>query len=99
MTSPATATGRTRKKSAGGRAREDVDAKALRLLAAGRVTITQVYPRWIQASVDGDTGRYLVQYRKGRWSCTCASFTRCSHRTAVELVTVPLGPATVQADA
>ncbi|WP_380168925.1 hypothetical protein [Jannaschia sp. R86511] len=57
-----------------------------------------MYPRWIEAMVDGDTGRHLVNYRKGRWSCTCARLTRCSHRTAVELVTVPLGPATVQAD-
>lgn len=71
--------------------RETLAAKAGRLLADGRVHITAAGRYHVRALVDGSTGRYLVQYEANAWSCSCPSFRRCSHWTAVELVTDPLG--------
>lgn len=73
--------------------RENAAAKARRLLAEGRVSITRVDGAEINALVRGDSaGLYLVQHRPGWWTCPCdAISTLCSHVQAVMLVTVVPG--------
>jgi hypothetical protein len=79
------------------RTTENLQEKAIRILAEGRLTITQVAPlrAAIMAECKGDSGEvYLLGYDSGddRWGCQCeasAKFKRrCSHIAALQLVTV-----------
>jgi uncharacterized Zn finger protein len=69
--------------------RENAAAKARRLLAEGRVTITRVDGREIAALVRGDSAQtYRVFHRDGAWVDDCPARTAgCSHITAVKLIT------------
>ena len=69
---------------------EQIEAKANRLLAGGRVFIRWSTPEIVSAVVRGDTGVHDVDLHSGRWSCSCpARRQTCSHLTAVMKVTVP----------
>ncbi len=72
-------------------ARETLAEKAARLLADGRVHVVYAARHQVRALVEGSTGRYQVRYETGAWSCSCDNPRRCSHWTAVDLVTDPLG--------
>lgn len=81
--------------------RENAATKAERLLAAGRVVVTYVDGRTVDAIVKGDSGAlYLVKHLPGQWSCSCdhAPFGRCSHLRAVQLITAPAGPVVLAPD-
>jgi hypothetical protein len=69
-------------------ARETIQDKAARLLLAGRVRVVEVIPGRALVQVEGDTGRWTVVYRRGRWSCPCPAppWRRCSHLAAAELI-------------
>ncbi len=80
-------------------ARETIEAKAARLLAGGRVTVTSVTGDHVSAACQGDTGAYDLGYdprRPGGWWCSCrasANGRTCSHLLALQLVTVRRRPA------
>jgi uncharacterized Zn finger protein len=81
--------------------RENAATKAERLLATGRVVITHVDGRHVEAIVRGDSGAvYLVRHLPGQWSCSCtaAPYARCSHLRAVQLITAPAGPVVLAPD-
>jgi uncharacterized Zn finger protein len=72
--------------------RENAHDKARRLLAEGRVVISRVEGTHIDATIRGDSASfYSVRHRSGSWSCTCPALGPCSHRLAVQLVTVASG--------
>lgn len=72
--------------------RENAHDKAKRLLAEGRVVITRVEGTHIDATVRGDSASfYSVRHRSGSWSCSCPALGPCSHRLAVQLITVASG--------
>lgn len=69
--------------------RESITEKAVRLLAAGKVTITRVQGNTIDATVTGDNDTYTVRRRRGGWTCTCPAAThnrRCAHLHAAQLI-------------
>jgi uncharacterized Zn finger protein len=67
--------------------REDVRAKARRILSEGRVTIKRVDSAGIVALVRGDAEAfYVVTHDGARWRCSCAAIGRCSHGLAVQMV-------------
>jgi uncharacterized Zn finger protein len=69
--------------------RENVDAKGRRYLTEGRLRVAQIDSRTIEATCLGDGAElYVLGYRAGRWWCNCAARTKCSHITALQLVTV-----------
>lgn len=75
--------------------RENAAAKARRLLAEGRVTVTRVGAHHVGGMVRGDSAAvYRVAFTGGRWWCTCDARGRCSHIQAVQLCTVVLTPNT-----
>ena len=65
-----------------------IEAKAVRLLGQGAVTVRRVTDEEVIASVRGDHGNHLVAWRvSGDWQCSCKSWRRvCSHIAAVERV-------------
>ena len=68
--------------------------KARRLLGEGRVVITRVDGRHVDAVVRGDSAElYSVSHHSGSWACDCAALGRCSHVQALMLVTLPVGRA------
>jgi hypothetical protein len=69
---------------------ETIDAKAARLLAAGRIVVTRVLGDTVDAVCQGDTGTYELGHRPGRgWFCSCpVRGDRCSHLTALWLITI-----------
>jgi uncharacterized Zn finger protein len=71
-------------------ARETVQAKALRYLTEGRVVVTGVLGDQVTAVCQGETGAYDLGHAPGRgWWCTCPVRTdKCSHLTALMLVTI-----------
>jgi uncharacterized Zn finger protein len=71
--------------------RENAAVKARRLLTEGRVTITRVDGRDVEAVVRGDSAMsYTVRHADGSWTCTpCPARGRCSHTMAIMLVTQP----------
>jgi uncharacterized Zn finger protein len=72
--------------------RENAMAKARRLLGEGRVIVTAVDGRNIDAVIRGDSAElYRVSHRSGSWACDCPALGRCSHVQALMLVTVPVG--------
>jgi hypothetical protein len=68
---------------------ETVEAKARRLLEAGKVEVLKIQPRRRLVLVTGDSGihRVLWQARVGDWLCSCPAppKVRCSHIVAAEL--------------
>jgi hypothetical protein len=70
--------------------RENVETKARRYLAEGRVRITYVDSDAVRADVRGGGAVWHVAYEPGYgWSCDCPARRRCCHRAALELVTAP----------
>lgn len=68
-------------------------AKALGYLRDERVRVVgaatpegHLRPYQVTAFVQGHTGRRVVQFDAGAWSCSCAAET-CPHVAAVQLVT------------
>jgi uncharacterized Zn finger protein len=71
--------------------RENAMTKSRRLLGEGRVIVTAVDGRNIDAVVRGDSAElYSVTHRSGSWACDCAALRRCSHVQALMLVTLPV---------
>jgi hypothetical protein len=70
-------------------ARENVRAKATRILTEGRVTIKRVDPSGVVALVRGEAGFYIVTHDGARWRCSCEAVGRCSHAVAVQMVAPP----------
>ena len=69
--------------------REDAATKGRRLLAEGRLVVDAVIGDAVTATCRGDSGEvYKVGYEVGSWYCSCPALTRCSHMTALQLVTV-----------
>ena len=70
--------------------RETIPAKARRLLAEGRVTVTRVVGDVVDAVCAGDTGVYQLGHDPARgWWCSCPVRPgRCSHVEALRLVTI-----------
>ena len=69
--------------------RENAAAKGRRLLAEGRLCIDAVLGDAIAAHCRGDSGEvYDCGYQVGAWYCSCPALSRCSHMTALQLVTV-----------
>ncbi len=75
-------------------ARETIEQKAARYLAAGRIRLVRVEGDTIDATAAGSDGRtYVVTHRAGGWRCTCvATVLRCSHVAGVALVTLAPEP-------
>ncbi len=70
--------------------REPIDVKARRLLAEGRLIVTSAAPWHVEAACKGDSGHvYTVGYTRAGWWCDCPALGRCSHLTALQLVTAP----------
>jgi uncharacterized Zn finger protein len=74
--------------------RENADAKAVRLLTCGRLTVEWLDTVTIRAICRGDSGEvYALGYSPDRgWWCDCPAFGRCSHLLALMRVVV-LAPA------
>lgn len=63
--------------------REDVEEKARRLLAEGRL----IYDAEDEEAIRlGDTGLWLLTHEAGRWRCSCPAVGRCSHLAALLLL-------------
>lgn len=72
--------------------RESAAAKARRILAEGRVTVTACGPGYARALVRGDGAVHEVtEDARGRL-CTCQARGLCSHLLALGLVTAPRQP-------
>ncbi len=70
--------------------RETLEAKALRLLAEGRVLVLLVDAERIEARVRGSDAEHMTGYRRGGWWCSCEAARfgrRCAHLAALQLVT------------
>jgi len=78
----------------------DLRSRALSALRDGRVTIlhartrrTDRTPCELVAVVQGFTGKHVVDYDKGAWTCNCDNPPPCAHVAAVALVTGHESPA------
>ena len=79
--------------------RENAAAKARRLLGEGRVIVTRVQDRDVDAVIRGDSADlYRVTHRSGSWACDCAALGRSSHVQALMLITLPVSVAAYPAD-
>lgn len=68
--------------------RESAFEKGRRYLVEGRLLVRSAGPHGIQAMCRGDSGEfYRVGYERGGWYCGCPALGRCSHLTALMLVT------------
>lgn len=66
-----------------------LEAKAVALLAAGRVSVLDAGSGRLIADVVGETATYRVTLGRGGWACMCVAARhhyRCSHVTAVRLI-------------
>lgn len=70
-------------------ARQSFADKVTRLLISGAVTVVHAGPGTVTATVEGDTGTWVVRYRRGGWRCPCPACGRCTHLTAVMAMTDP----------
>jgi hypothetical protein len=70
--------------------RAEVVLEAARsLLATGRVRITGVWPRAVEATVDDGAWNWPVRFNPRRgWQCMCGE-PECAHQVAVALVAQP----------
>jgi uncharacterized Zn finger protein len=71
--------------------RESLEAKAARLLAAGRLRVLQVDARQIRATCQGDSGKtYRLGWWRGSFGCSCPagqlSRADCAHLLALKRV-------------
>ncbi len=66
--------------------RENAETKAGRLLIGGAVTVHEVSPRRVRATVQGDTDAHTVTFDANRWRCSCPSVGPSSHAQAVAKV-------------
>lgn len=73
--------------------RENVDTKARRYLAEGRLTVMQLDALSIEAVCRGGGALYELGHTSGSgWFCSCpARGVRCAHLHALRLVTVRAG--------
>jgi uncharacterized Zn finger protein len=70
---------------------ENAAAKGRRLLAEGRLRVTEVdeFAATALAEVRGDSGAvYVVRHDASGWHCDCPARTRCGHVVALQLVVV-----------
>lgn len=69
--------------------REGVEAKGRRYLVEGRLIVTTVDASRdrIEATCRGAGEVYQLGHDRGGWWCTCPARTRCSHLTALTMVT------------
>lgn len=94
-TTPSGGSGASSRSASAGSARKRREStwdKALRLLTEGKVQVVFVSEgRYlIRATVEGDSGSYVVDYgmtREHRWTCSCPAYGDCSHLRAVQRVT------------
>jgi hypothetical protein len=68
---------------------ENAKEKSHRLLTTGRVRIHEAGRWYVSATVQGDSGNYVVTYERGKWVCPCAYIGACSHILALRQVTDP----------
>jgi hypothetical protein len=70
--------------------REDVQTKARRYLAEGRVRIHLCHEETgiVKADVRGNGAVYLVDHDEAGWRCDCPARTECAHVAALKCVTV-----------
>lgn len=73
-------------------AAESVEAKARRILGAGRLLVEQLDDDQVRALCAGDSGMYELLVDRNRASCSCAANGHCSHLLALELITARRGP-------
>ena len=58
--------------------------KSHRLLISGRLRVFRVTADLIAAECKGDSGElYTLGWKDGRWGCSCAARTDCSHLNAL----------------
>jgi hypothetical protein len=70
---------------------QPLEAKAVRLLAEGRLCVLFVDAEGIEARVHGSQAEHSTGYRRGGWWCSCEvarSGRRCPCVIALQLVTV-----------
>jgi uncharacterized Zn finger protein len=73
--------------------RENAEAKAARLLVAGRLNVWWISDQEIRATCRGDSGVvYRVTFDPSGWSCTCPALSRCSHVLALQRVCLAPSP-------
>jgi hypothetical protein len=75
---------------------ETLEAKAVRLLASGRLCVLYVCAERIEARVLGSEGSYAAGYQHGAWWCSCPaarSGRQCPCLAALRRVTVRAAPA------
>jgi uncharacterized Zn finger protein len=69
--------------------RENAAVKGRRLFTEGRLIVLEVSRDRVSATCRGDSGAiYRVGHDGNGWACTCEAKGRCSHLTALMLVTV-----------
>jgi hypothetical protein len=70
--------------------REDVQTKARRYLAEGRVRIRLLNEESgvADAEVRGSGALYSVEHDDEGWSCDCAAHTECAHIAALKYIAV-----------
>lgn len=69
--------------------RESAQDKGKRLLVEGRVVVEAAGPGYFAATVRGTGDVHLVEYARGRWTCSCPARLTCSHRSAAALIAAP----------
>lgn len=69
--------------------RESAADKGKRLLAEGRLVVEIAGPGYFCATVRGTADVHLVEYARGRWTCTCPARLTCSHRHAAAPIAAP----------
>ena len=69
--------------------RENAHDKGRRYLVEGRLQIKAVSERHVTAICRGDSGElHTVTGNHTAWTCSCPAHGRCSHLTALQLVTL-----------
>lgn len=69
--------------------RESAAAKGARLLTEGRLIVEAAGPGFFAATVRGTADVHLVEYARGRWTCSCDARLTCSHKSAAALIAAP----------
>lgn len=69
--------------------RENAASKGRRLVAEGRLTVTELSRERVVAECKGDSGAvYRLGWTDLRWACDCPARSKCAHLTALQLVVV-----------
>lgn len=66
--------------------REDAHTKAARYVTEGRLVVSRVDKRIVEATCRGDGRVYRLGRTARGWHCDCAAMGRCSHLVALGLV-------------